>query len=35
MEAEYMAFSHATKEAVWLHALFADLDLLTNGPTPI
>jgi hypothetical protein len=30
-----MAFSYVIKEAIWLHALFANLDLLTEGPTPI
>jgi hypothetical protein len=30
-----MAFSHATKEAIWLRALLANLDLLTDGSTPI
>lgn len=32
MEAEYMALAHATKEALWLRSLFADLGLITDGP---
>ncbi|EKM57313.1 uncharacterized protein PHACADRAFT_194872 [Phanerochaete carnosa HHB-10118-sp] len=35
MESEYMALAHATKEAVWLRALFSDLGLLLDGPTPL
>ena len=35
MESEYMALAHATKEAVWLRALFSDLGLLSDGLTPL
>lgn len=34
-EAEYMAFTHATKEAVWLHKLFKDIGFSQNGPMTI
>ena len=31
MEAEYMATSHYTKEAVWLRQLFADVKYVQEG----
>ena len=34
-EAEYMATSHCTKEAVWLRQLLADVGYVQEGPTSI
>ena len=35
MEAEYIALSHATKEAIWLRSLLIDLGLSPAGATTI
>ncbi|TFY52997.1 hypothetical protein EVJ58_g9696 [Rhodofomes roseus] len=35
MEAEYMAISYATRHAIWLRALLAELTFAQDGPTPI
>jgi hypothetical protein len=35
MEAEYMATSQCTKEAIWLRKLMADVGLVQNGATNI
>ena len=34
-EAEYMAATHATKEAIWLHKLFKDIGFSQDGPMTI
>jgi hypothetical protein len=34
-EAEYMALTHATKEAIWLRTLLKELDVSTDEPTTI
>ena len=35
VEAEYMATSHSTKEAIWLRQLMADVGCTQDGPTTI
>jgi hypothetical protein len=35
MEAEYIGFAYATKEALWLQQLFSDLGLYSDRPFPI
>lgn len=35
MEAEYMAISYATRHAIWLRALLAELTFTQDGPTTI
>ena len=35
MEAEYMAFSYATRHTIWLRALLAELTFMQKGPTSI
>jgi hypothetical protein len=34
-EAEYIAGAHATKEAIWLHHLVAEITFLLKLPTPL
>lgn len=35
MEAEYMALSHATREAIWLRNELGELGIVQDGPTPV
>jgi len=35
MEAEYMALTHATREAIWLQTSLAELHLTPSSATPI
>ena len=35
VEAEYMAMSHSTKEAIWLRQLMADVTCTQDGATSI